>query len=963
MTVRGPLVRYRPVRATMIASIVAVLFGSGIARAQTSIVWANAGSDFATGANWAGGVAPADNTTSNRASFGTVTVQPVLASSRSVAGLVFTGTDAATLTGSGTLTLGGSSSLTNSSTIGTKTVSVPLTFSVFRSTIANNGDLRLGGPIAGFTLLTFFDAGTGAGGVITGDMSNDLLTKTGPGLLTLTGSSNMSSGVTVSGGTLRLGASNRLSNTAPFTVDAGATFDLAGASEEIGNLSGAGAVTLGTGTLTTGTASGVTFSGVISGSGGLAKVGSSTFVLSGSNTYTGSTTVAAGGMLAIGAGGTTGSIVSDVLVGGSIAFNRSDAFTYGGVISGTGRLVKQGSGRLTLAAAQTYTGTTTISTGTLALGANNGLSAATRVSIASGAVLDLDGRSTAIGSLTGAGSVLLGSGTLTSGALTSYTEFSGRMSGSGGFVKSGSTTLTLTGSSSYTGGTTVSGGTLAIAGAQAIPQGTAVTIAAGATLSRNISITSGTLGSLAGAGTLTIPVGQMTIGSDGSSTTFAGLIDGSADITGSGTLTLTGTASGGTVLVTGNRLVVDGTGVILSDLDVFANLTARGSSVIASSFISNTGYMELRDTATFGAASITGTGNIYTYGTSSLGTATITVSGLLSLWEQSSAGTATITNNAVLLVNQSASTGTAAITNSGTLQLRDQSSAAGSTIVNAAGGIVDASAVIFAGTAPIGALSGGGTLALGDRSVAIGARNATTTFSGIITGTGGGLTKVGTGGLTLSANSGFSGATRVTAGRLTISGTLSSSAVTVESTGVLAGDGIVSQLVTVQDTGTVSPGNAAPSYGTLGVGGLSLGSTATVSLAITGTSRGVSYDGIDVLGGGPLTYGGTLDLSASVIDGAAIGTSYRLFDFTNGSTGNLAAITPLSGEYAAITWSGPAGGVWTSSTGSGGNSLRFTQSTGVLAVVPEPAGAALIVAGLVAIVACRRSRGVALSAG
>ena len=49
-------------------------------------------------------------------------------------------------------------------------------------------------------------------------------------------------------------------------------------------------------------------------------------------------------------------------------FNRSDALTYGGVISGTGSLTKSGTGTLTLTGDNTYTGGTTISAGTLQIG-------------------------------------------------------------------------------------------------------------------------------------------------------------------------------------------------------------------------------------------------------------------------------------------------------------------------------------------------------------------------------------------------------------------------------------------------------------------------------------------------------------------------------------------------------------------------------------------------------------------
>ena len=89
--------------------------------------------------------------------------------------------------------------------------------------------------------------------------------------------------------------------------------------------------------------------------------------LTGNNTYTGGTTIAAG-TLQLGDGGTTGSIVGDVLNNGTLAVNRSDTFTFEGVISGTGAFEQIGTGTTILTADNTYTGGTTIVAGTLQLG-------------------------------------------------------------------------------------------------------------------------------------------------------------------------------------------------------------------------------------------------------------------------------------------------------------------------------------------------------------------------------------------------------------------------------------------------------------------------------------------------------------------------------------------------------------------------------------------------------------------
>lgn len=89
------------------------------------------------------------------------------------------------------------------------------------------------------------------------------------------------------------------------------------------------------------------------------------------------------GTLRIGNGGTSGTIIGNVANGGSLIFNRSDAVTYAGIISGTGALTKQGAGTLTLTGAHTYSGATNVSAGTLLV--NGSLTSA--VTVANGATL------------------------------------------------------------------------------------------------------------------------------------------------------------------------------------------------------------------------------------------------------------------------------------------------------------------------------------------------------------------------------------------------------------------------------------------------------------------------------------------------------------------------------------------------------------------------------------------------
>ena len=99
----------------------------------------------------------------------------------------------------------------------------------------------------------------------------------------------------------------------------------------------------------------------------ITKTDLGTLILTGTNTYTGGTTIAQG-TLQIGNGGTTGSIVANVTDKASLVFDRSDGVTFSGTVSGTGSLTQGGGGTLTLTGLDIYTGGTTINAGTLQLG-------------------------------------------------------------------------------------------------------------------------------------------------------------------------------------------------------------------------------------------------------------------------------------------------------------------------------------------------------------------------------------------------------------------------------------------------------------------------------------------------------------------------------------------------------------------------------------------------------------------
>ena len=216
-----------------------------------------------------------------------------------------------------------------------------------------------------------------------------------------------------------------------------------------------------------------TYAGSIIGDGALVQMGPGTTILTGNSFYLGGTTISAG-TLQLGNGGTSGSIVGDVVDNGIFAINRSDTYSFGGAISGGGAVVQMGPGTTILTGTNSYSGGTAINAGVLAVAADANLGAATGGLAFNGGTLQfLSGFTTARAVTLNAGGGIID----TNG---NSAVLAGAIGGGGGLSKIGAGTLTLTGVSTYSGATTVNAGALAVNGSIA---NSAVTVNAGAVLS------------------------------------------------------------------------------------------------------------------------------------------------------------------------------------------------------------------------------------------------------------------------------------------------------------------------------------------------------------------------------------------------------------------------------------------------------------------------------------------------
>jgi outer membrane autotransporter protein len=482
---------------TALAAALALPFN--VARAQDATWLANpATNDFNVASNWSTNAVP-----TGTAFFGTSsTTNLSFAFGATIGGLTFNAGAPAysftndlggtiKFTGAGIVINGGSVSITNND-----------------EKINFNNDSSAGsGSIINNQILNFFDSSTA-------------------GSATITSNSETLFFGSASGGTARLIANGPGFFGILFLTTSGMT---------AGSIEGDGTIDLGAKNLTVGGNNlSTTFSGLIDdvdygqGSGGaLIKAGGGTLTLSGANTYTGGTTISAGTIVvgndsALGTGNVTMAAGSTLAFSGdhTIANNFSltgdptffvdtgNTDTISGLISDTspgpdaGVVEKTGTGTLILSGANTYSGGTIVSAGTLMAGSTTAFGSG-RVSVASGATLDINGFDVSIGSLSdvsGSGGIVTNGdssiATLTAGSDNTSTTFSGVIQDGTdrtALAKVGSGTLTLTNTNTYTGPTTVNAGTLSVNGSIVLSSG--LTVNSGGTVGGTGTLPSTTIAS------------------------------------------------------------------------------------------------------------------------------------------------------------------------------------------------------------------------------------------------------------------------------------------------------------------------------------------------------------------------------------------------------------------------------------------------------------------------------------
>jgi PEP-CTERM motif len=644
-------------------------------------------------------------------------------------------------------------------------------------------------------------------------------------------------------------------------------------------------------------------------------------------------------------------------LGGVGTINAGSSFTYSGSANATNPA--------TLTSNRTI-GNLNVSSGNLRL--NSSLTAGGLTTVGTGATLDLSNSTFNTTGLT------VNNGTISSvGNLT--------ISGAGANVlKTGSNTFGLTNTaSSYTGTTTLQDGRLNFTGS--VPSG-ANSVLGNATSAIIVGTAASTgaqriqLFGLA-AGTVDRDInatGGTAVASDPSSANRYRI---GADITAGGTLTLNGALSYGSstnaTLTVGRTLeltsVQSNTNLVVNGL--ISSATGAASSVLINGGASGVGSVKLANSGNSFTNGITVTqgtllvgGNAPVGGSSVLGNNTTAIN---------LADGGTPAANWTIAANNIASgdLGNPAILTDGAftvarvVNLSNAATFSGGPAPATTGNGAPNSYIIGGNAAASSTFSGNvtvATLSTADKLLRLSqVAGGTTTLSGVINANADvtrvlNVEKVGAGTVALSGTNLYDGTTTVSTGTLFINGNNAGAtgAVSVAAGATLGGGGTVGGATTFNGASFLTVGSTGTNVGTLSFNnGLSLSSTASTSLDVTGTTRGTGYDGINVTGS--TTYGGGLSVSFSG-SLAVAGQDYDLFNLGTAPSGSFSSISITGLHTLSLTNNS---GVWTGDDLTNNLTFTFTDSTGNLFIsaIPEPSSVAAL-AGLAAVgmVALRRRR-------
>ncbi len=758
----------------------------------------------------------------------------------------------------------------------------------------------------------------GAGGGLT--VNNH--TETFTGVNTYTGATNISAGAGIElSGAGSIADSSGVADNGNLDIS-----NAANGGSSIATLSGSGTVHLGNKVLTL-TAANSTFTGVISGIGGL-TMSDGTETLTGVNTYSGQTDIQAGNTLAlsgagsiavsnqvtvdgtldISAAGNGGSSITTLDGGGSVALggNRltlTDASTeFDGSIGGSGGLTVQ-AGTETLGGANSYTGNTVIdATDSLILTGDGSI--ADSAGVADAGTLNIAGVNnggSAITTLSGGGIVTLGANTLT--ISNGDTTFSGVASGTGGLTVAGGT-QTLSAAQAYTGATTTdAGGTLTLSGNGAIALSSMVND--NGTIDISAANGGESITTLEGDGAFALGANRLTL--TDASTDFGGGISGAGGLTvADGAQTLSGTNN-----FTGNIVVDSGTSLLL----------AGSGSVSDANGITDHGTFDISGLTNGGTGIVTinGEGDVL------LGANTLTLTAARDTFagDISGAGGVAVSGGGEVFDTANDYTGATTVSNGASVSLSGNGSIAESSVVDD-NGTFDISAA-FNGGANIISLAGGGGVSLGANTLNL--TDAADDFAGDISGAGD--LHVAAGEETLSGVNAYSGHSTVDSG----------------ATLALDGAGSIALSDGVTDNGVfdiTDAGNGGADISTLdgngdvalGANTLSLTDASDIFAGVIGGAGNLhiaagdeTLTGVnDYTGATAVDAGATLALAgAGAIATSGDVTDDGVFDISQAANGG-SDITTLDGDGAV---------------GLGANTLALTDASGNFAGVIGGAGGGL----------------------